>query len=249
MSRRRFYAPPEALVGETIRLSVEESHHLMRVLRLNVGDEVSVFDGCGNEYRCRYVTAQGKQALLERFATLDYAVESPLALTLVQGLAKGEKFDFIVQKATELGVMRIVPLLSDYADVKLNVQQTEKRLERWQRISLEALKQCGRRTLVDISEPLTLGEVLQNTDETALRLYFNERGGMSLQAAIADAQPDQAVLAFIGPEGGWSEAEIDLLNRHDCQAVSLGRRILRTETAAIVALALLQYALGDWSQS
>src|SRR5262249_17897309 len=102
MSRRRFYAPPDAIVGEIITLSVEESHHLMRVLRLNVGDEVSVFDGCGNEYLCLFLAVQGKQALLERFAELTDAVESPLALTLVQGLAKGEKFDFIVQKATEL---------------------------------------------------------------------------------------------------------------------------------------------------
>src|SRR5262249_48920545 len=101
MSRHRFYAPPKALVGETITLSVEESHHLMRALRLNVSDEVSVFDGCGNEYRCRFVAAQGKQALLERFESLTDAVESPLSLTLVQGIAKGEKFDFIVQKATE----------------------------------------------------------------------------------------------------------------------------------------------------
>ena len=248
MSRRRFYAPPEVISGDAITLSVEESHHLMRVLRLNVGEEVSVFDGCGNEYRCRFIAAQGKQAILERFATLTDTVESPLSLTLVQGLAKGDKFDFIVQKATELGVTHIVPLLSDYADVNLNAQHAEKRLERWQRISLEALKQCGRRTLVEIGEPLTLDDVLQNSSETTLRLYFSERGGISLQAAIAGAQPHQAVMAFIGPEGGWSDAEIDLLNLCHSQAVSLGRRILRTETAAIVTLALLQYTLGDWSQ-
>ena len=247
MSRRRFYAPPEAIADATITLSVEESHHLMRVLRLNIGDEVSVFDGCGSEYLCRFVAVQNKRSVLERFADLTDAVESPLTLTLVQGLAKGEKFDFIVQKATELGVKRIVPLITDYADVKLNEQQAEKRLERWQRISLESLKQCRRRRLVEISEPITLNEFLE-TSEQQLRLYFNERGGIALQSAIAHATPGQAVAVLIGTEGGWSDAEIEAMNRHHCQAVSLGQRILRTETAAIVALALLQHALGDLSR-
>ncbi len=247
MSRRRFYAPPEAFADCAVTLSDDESHHLMRVLRLTIGDEIAVFDGCGNEYLCRFVAVQGKQGILERFSALTDAVESPLALTLAQGLAKGEKFDFIVQKATELGVTRIVPLLSDYADVKLNPQQAEKRLERWQRISLEALKQCGRRKLVEISQPLTLSEVLEANQKQPM-LCFNERGGIGLQSALAQIVPQQPVSVLIGPEGGWSDAEIDLLNQHHSQAVSLGRRILRTETAAIVALALLQYMLGDLSQ-
>jgi 16S rRNA (uracil1498-N3)-methyltransferase len=255
MQRRRFYASPDQVDGPCVRLSLDESHHLIRVLRLNRGDEAFVFDGCGREYRCRLEKVENQRAVLEIREELGDEVESSLRLTLAQALAKGEKFDFVVQKATELGVSRIVPIASEHADMKLKDEQAEKKVERWQRISLEAVKQCGRRRLVEIATPLTLANFL-NADRGEVKgegspkavIFFNERGGLLLKEALEQLNDRGAVTALIGPEGGWSDGEIEFLNERGCLAVTLGRRVLRTETAAVVAATLLQHLLGDLSR-
>jgi 16S rRNA (uracil1498-N3)-methyltransferase len=248
MSRRRFYAPPDAISGtisgSPVELSADESHHLARVLRLGAGDEAFVFDGRGSEYLCRVVEASGKRARLEIIDALRDIVESPLDLTLGQALAKGEKFDLIVQKATELGVTRIVPLVTEHADVKVGDGQAGKRIERWERISLEALKQSGRRRLVEITRPVSVKD-FKVLYASSLLLVLSERGGASISAAVSGASSAAKVAAMVGPEGGWSESELELLGEAGARFVSLGRRVLRTETAAIVAAALIQHALGD----
>src|SRR5215208_1604607 len=160
MSRRRFYAPPDTINGSTISLSLDETHHLTRVLRLKPDSEVFAFDGCGNEYNCRFLAVKENRARLEICGELTGEVDSSIHITLAHGIARGEKFDFIVQKATELGVSVIVPLVTDHADVKLSDEKSEKRLERWRRISLEAMKQCGRRRLVEIEPPVALKDFL-----------------------------------------------------------------------------------------
>jgi 16S rRNA (uracil1498-N3)-methyltransferase len=255
MQRRRFYASPDEIDGYCVRLSLDESHHLIRVLRLARGDEVFIFDGCGREYRCRFDKVENQRAVLEIAEALSDEVESFLQLTLAQALAKGEKFDFAVQKATELGVSRIVPIASEHADMKLNRQQAEKKVERWRRISLEALKQCGRRRLVEIAMPLTLadflnagGEKVSSDESPNAVIFFNERGGLLVKEALEQLVDKGTVTALIGPEGGWSDGEIELLNERGCLAVTLGRRVLRTETAAVVAMTLLQHLLGDLSR-
>jgi 16S rRNA (uracil1498-N3)-methyltransferase len=255
MQRRRFYASPDLFDGGRVRLSVDESHHLLRVLRLTRGEEVYVFDGCGKEFQCRFAEVEGKSAVLEVVSGLSDEVESPLRLTLVQALTKGEKFDWIVQKATELGVSRIIPLTAEHADLKLNGEQAEKRVERWQRISLEALKQCGRRRLVEITNPVRLADFLSASaapadfeeDHRAI-IFFNERGGSLIGQALEGLRDKGSVIALIGPEGGWSDREIESLEARRCLAVTLGRRVLRTETAALAALTLLQHLLGDLSR-
>ena len=157
MARRRFYAPPDNIDGSIAALSADETHHLMHVLRMTPGDPAFVFDGCGNEYKCIFRCFKDNRAQLEiEGYALNDIVESPVDLTLAQALAKGEKFDFIIQKATELGVSRIAPLITRYADVRLDEQQIYRRVERWKRISLEAVKQCGRRKLVEITAPRTV---------------------------------------------------------------------------------------------
>ncbi len=245
MSRRRFYAAPEDVDTKIALLSSEETHHLARVLRLKTGDEAFVFDGCGREYRCR-VSAIDSHARLEIIEELENEVESRASITLAQSLAKGEKFDFIVQKATELGVSRIVPLATDHADVKLREASREKRVERWRRISMESLKQCGRRKSVEIASPVALDEFLKSSD--AVMFVFSERGGQAINEALADVSDDSSVAALIGPEGGWSESELNRMEESGCRFVTLGPRVLRTETAAIVALALMQHAIGDLSR-
>lgn len=251
MQRHRFYAPTNCFDGSVINLPREETHHLARVLRMKAGDEAFVFDGCGSEYLCRIAIVKDNRAQLEIIKPLDNAVESPIDLTLAQALAKGEKFDLIVQKATELGARRIAALATEHVDVKLKDEQAEKRLERWRRISLEALKQSGRRTLVEIVGPISLEEFTHTleAESTAARvmLVFSERGGTSINDALARELENAAVIALIGPEGGWSDDELSLLENRGAKFVTLGPRVLRTETAAIAAVVLIQHRLGDVS--
>jgi len=229
----------------------------MHVLRMTPGDEAFVFDGCGNEFRCTFSRVADDRAELEISDSLSDEVESTLDLTLAQALAKGEKFDFIVQKATELGVSRITPLMTRYADMRLDEQQKISRTERWRRISLEALKQCGRRRLVQISEPRSIYQfmsVLEGSREPVEKadrslLLFSERGGVAVNEALGQASSSGSIVALVGPEGGWSDDELEALNDYGCKPVTLGPRIIRTETAALVAITLIQHALGDISSS
>lgn len=258
MARRRFYAPPDDIKDSVVTLSTEETHHLMRVIRMTPGDAAFVFDGRGNEYECSFRGVKGNCAQLEIAAALSDVVESPIELTLAQALAKGDKFDFIVQKATELGVRRLAPLVTRYGDVRPDDQQLVKRVERWRRISLEALKQCGRRTLMEIAAPRVLRTFLTETKPPAQQpsdrsqpdlafLLFSERGGLALHDALAEVSTAHQIIALVGPEGGWSDDEFDLLTERGCLPVTLGPRVLRTETAAVVAITLIQHGLGDLS--
>ena len=246
MSRRRFYAQPTDIDDSLVSLSKEETHHLVHVLRLKPGGEIFVFDGCGNEYRCSYRSEKHARAELEVIEPLNDSVESPVRLTLAQSLAKSDKFDLIVQKATELGVTRIIPLTTEHANVRINRDQEDKRLDRWRRISLEALKQCGRRRLVEIAAPMTVSK-LTEAENSGFLLVFSEKGGTAINAALRQAGTLAGLTALIGPEGGWSDAELTFLEGRGATAVSLGPRILRTETAAVVAITLVQHWLGDLS--
>jgi 16S rRNA (uracil1498-N3)-methyltransferase len=250
MQRRRFYAAPDRITGGRITLPSDETHHLSRALRLRPGDEAFVFDGEGREYRCRISNLEQDAATLEIVEELADNVESSLRLTLAQALVKGEKFELIVQKATELGVGAIIPLMTENADVVALEDRTGKRLDRWRRISVEAVKQCGRRQIPQISRPLPLEQCLNDNEITlpdGTALALNERGGQTMDLALGTGAV-RSVTAFIGPEGGWSDGELALLTAHGAKMVTLGPRVLRTETAAIVALALIQNRLGDLSR-
>ena len=251
MQRRRFYAAPDRVGESLINLSPDESHHLARALRLREGDEAFAFDGRGREYRCRVSHVDARSARLEIIEALADAVESPADLTLAQALAKGEKFDIIVQKAAELGVRRIAPLVTEHADVRLNDERAEKRAERWRRIALEALKQSGGRRLVEIKQPAALADfIAEATAESAPPALpvFSERGGTSISDALSSVSHTQPVVALVGPEGGWGDDELERLAARGARFVTLGPRILRTETAAIVAVSLIQHWLGDLSR-
>lgn len=240
MQRHRFFAPPSNIFESTIALDPDESHHLSRVLRLMPGATVYSFDGKGTEYECQVKRVTKDQAELSIIARLSNEVESPLQLTLGQAMVKGDKFDWVVQKATELGVTRLVPLLTEHSEFK-KAEGRELRLQRWRRIALEATKQCGRRHLLEISEVQSV-EQFCTTQTEALRLIFSERKGNRL----SEIQPARAVTVAIGPEGGWSERELLQAETAGFVPIHLGNRILRTETAAVAALALAQYLFGDF---
>jgi 16S rRNA (uracil1498-N3)-methyltransferase len=248
MTRRRFYAPPEAFDFRTkqVTLAVDEARHLREVLRLKPGDQVKVFDGSGNEYSAIIEKAMRDSALLRLGDRVEPAsVESPLRLKLAVALLKGDKFDLLVQKATELGVNEIVPVMTKFADIRLHDSaDASKRVARWQRISLEAAKQSGRASLPVISTPADFSSVAGNENDDALRVMFAERNGESL-AALPTSVATQALTALVGSEGGWADEEIASAREHKWKIVTLGGRILRAETAAITITALMQHRYGD----
>jgi 16S rRNA (uracil1498-N3)-methyltransferase len=239
MTRRRFFAPPSAFnfSKQIVTLTADEARHLREVLRLKPGDEVSVFDGEGKEFRAQVASARREFAELELGDEIAPArPESPLRITLAVALLKGEKFDLVVQKATELGVAEIVPLITRYADIKLRDESdATKRVARWQRIALEAAKQCGRVLVPEVSAAKQLGSVLKSPC-----LLFSEKGGHGL-TQIETTE----ITAIIGSEGGWSNEELEQARAAGAQIVTLGGRILRAETAAITVAALLQHRFGD----
>ncbi|HYY93341.1 MAG TPA: 16S rRNA (uracil(1498)-N(3))-methyltransferase [Pyrinomonadaceae bacterium] len=254
MTRRRFYAPPEAFApdGARVVLSAEESRHLRDVLRLREDDEAYVFDGEGREFAC-VVRGDGggrgrASATLEvRGPVEPPRPESPLELTLGVALLKGEKFDLVVQKATELGVMRVVPLETRRADVRLrDAKEAARRVERWRRLALEASKQSGRARVPAVAEPTTLDSLTSDAPRAdELRLLFAERGGDGLDAITFNNGSRPVVTALVGPEGGWDDEEIALARGRGSTIITLGGRTLRAETAAIAVAALLQHLFGD----
>lgn len=241
MTRRRFFAPPSAFnfTKRTVTLSVDEARHLREVLRLKPGDEVSVFDGEGKEFRARVAQARREFAELDVDEEIEPArPESPLHIELAVALLKGEKFDVVVQKATELGVTKIVPLMTRYADIKLRDESdANKRIARWQRIALEAAKQSGRAVVPTIEKPTPFESVLGPSNPC---LLFSEKGGHRLTPTDTDT-----ITAIVGSEGGWSDEELEEASAAGAQIVTLGGRILRAETAAITVAALLQHRFGD----
>ena len=251
MTRRRFYAPPEALsLGKkSVTLSAEETRHARDVLRLQRGEEVYVFDGEGLEYRCVIAELKRDSVKVDLLDQVKPArPESRLDLILSVALLKGEKFDLVVQKATELGATRFIPILTNRADVRIRSGDDAKRkLMRWQRIALEATKQCGRARLMKFDSAVAFEELIERVGQRdELRLMFAERGGSSFSQVLKDlASTRTKVIAIIGPEGGWTDAEIDEANKKNWRIVTLGGRTLRAETAAIVAATLLQHRLGD----
>ena len=235
----RFFAPVGNIVGNTVLLDVDETRHLRDVFRHRINDEVSVFDGQGNEYRCSIQSVQKKRSELTIVETVvPTSPESNLVLTLAAAVLKGDKSDLVIQKAVELGVTTFVPMTTIRTDVK--VQTGDKRIERWRRIALEATKQCGRARLMQVTEPMTFGTLI-NDLEGSEAILFSERDGEQF-SAVADRK---TVTAVLGPEGGWEDSELALARTNGCRVITLGGRIFRAETAAISVAAILQHRFGD----
>lgn len=239
MTRRRFYAPPSAIdqTLQIVNLDKAEARHLTSVLRLHPGDEVFVFDGIGHEFRCRVTETTGKTgALALAEAVAPARPESPLQLSLAVALLKGEKFDLIVQKATELGVTTIIPVLTARSDVRLpSSTAASSRVERWNRLAMEAAKQSGRARVPACESPRLFTDfIAMPLANDAARLMFTERGGDGFDRLNQNA----AIIGLVGPEGGWSDEELDQAAKNGWTLITLGGRILRAETAAIAALSI-----------
>ncbi len=241
----RFQINPEDVQGEHLYIRGSEAHHLARVLRLDLGEELAVFDNSGLEYRARVREISPGEVLCEVISSVHSTSESPLDVYLLQGLPKGDKMELILQKTTELGVKAIFPVRTGRAVVQLTGQKAVDRVARWQKITVEAAKQCGRSIAPVVSEIRSLEQALQSLPIgcTVLAAYEGEKT-RGLAHELKNLQGNSLAL-LIGPEGGFDPEEIGFLTSQGAKSVSLGPRILRTETAGLAALTMALYHRGD----
>jgi 16S rRNA (uracil1498-N3)-methyltransferase len=235
----------EAPLAPGTELSLPESAavHLARVLRLTVGDECVLFNGDGHAYPARIVAQDQRQLRVAVSAARRVDNESPLRLTLLQGVARGEKMDLILQKATELGVAAIAPLWSQRSEVKLDGDRAEKRLAHWRGVVVSGCEQCGRARVPEVAAPVPLATALGALPIGGLRLILDPDGELAL--GTLDIEATAGIVLAVGPEGGWSPADRTQLVGAGFHGLRLGPRILRTETAGLAAIAALQSRLGD----
>jgi 16S rRNA (uracil1498-N3)-methyltransferase len=240
---RRLFVPPEAVRGDEIELAGAQLHHARTVLRLRPGDELAVTDGAGSEFRVaieRLGRAAGSAVVLERTSPQR---ESPLRTVLAQAVPRGDRFALVLEKAVELGVSGIRPVIS--GRTVPSGAGGGQAVARWRRILEGALAQSGRTRLPELSAPVAWPQLVTDPDLPALRLLLSEKSPTGLHEVL-DLQPaPAAALVAVGPEGGWSPAEAELARAGGFLAVHLGPRILRSETAGLAALAVLQHRWGD----
>ncbi len=256
MRLTRVFVEGELQSGSVVELPRETGAHLARVLRARSGDAVVLFNGDGREFTGTIEKVHGSRVSAAIGAARSIDRESPLRLTLVQCVPRGDRMDFIVQKATELGVANIVPVLSQRSVVRLDDGQAASKQAHWRAVALSACEQCGRNRLPDVATPLPLlsylGALPRATAGEALRLVM-EPGtarGSGLDVGTVDAAsaaPAARAQIAIGPEGGFTPEELDAFDLSAFRRVALGPRVLRTETAAIAAIAVLQARFGDLS--
>ena len=237
----RIYYPDALHPDQTVALPKEAAVHICNVLRLKAGHPVVLFNGDGNEYSGELFDVSKKQTLVHIDTQLGVSVESPLHIHLAQGISKGDRMDMVMQKSVELGVSEITPVITERCTVKLNNERWEKKHLHWHKIITSACEQCGRNTLPVLHQPLFLNEFIQQSTPQ-LRLTLNPR---SEKRFTHLALPKEGVRLLIGPEGGLSDNEIYQATELGYQSVLMGPRILRTETAALSAIAILQAQFGD----
>lgn len=235
----RVYTPQALVEGAELALEPGPSQHLARVLRMSAGQALSLFDGAGNEFAAQILRVDKRAVTAVLGARRDRNVESPLAVELGIGISRGDRMDWVLQKATELGVHRVVPLFTERTEVKLKGERAAKKQQHWQQVIVSACEQCGRSRLPGLGPPLAFDDWLAAC--TAERRFVLHHRATP---AKGSGTPRSVALA-VGPEGGLSTAEIDAAERAGFEALGLGPRVLRTETAPLAALAILQAHWGD----
>jgi 16S rRNA (uracil1498-N3)-methyltransferase len=242
MRLTRVHVDAPLVAGQRQVLNGSAANHISRVLRLRGGDALTLFDGRGGEYAARIESFAKDSVVVDVREQLTADRESPLILTLAQGISRGERMDWVIQKATELGTTRIVPVFTERSVVRLDDRRGGKKLQHWRGVAIAACEQSGRNRLPDVTSPVDFPEFLASVEPSTTRLLLSPSGALRLE----DVKPSSAhITVLIGPEGGLSEAEQEAARSADFRPIRLGPRILRTETAAIAALTLLQREFGD----
>jgi 16S rRNA (uracil1498-N3)-methyltransferase len=242
MPRRRFFVPQEQIRNGIAVLTADQAHHLRAVLRLRAGEEVELFDGSGFSYSGT-IQCRGAEIHIGPLREIDLPKETGSTLVLAAALIKPDRFEWILQKGTELGVERFLPLETKYSTARIPQARLAARLDRWQRIVREACKQSRRGTIPKVHSPLPFGALLAAPEYAAYaRFMLHEKAPERLNADLPAANP---LLLCVGPEGGWDSAEAHAAERAGFRIVSMGTRVLRAETAALAALAIFQFLLSD----
>ena len=243
----RFFAEPGQIGEKEIVITGADVNHIRNVLRMRTGEEVLIADGRGAEYRCKLTDLSENEVRAQILWKLDGNAELASAVTLFQGLPKSDKMDLIVQKCVELGVDRIVPVSTKRAVVKLDAKKEETRLKRWNTISESAAKQSGRGVIPEVSGVMSFEKALEEAKKLDVLLIPYERAEHMAETrrVMGEIRPGQSVGIFIGPEGGFEESEVEEAVAAGAKAITLGRRILRTETAGLAVMAMLGYLLEE----
>ncbi len=249
----RLLLPPEELALHEIVIRGDNAHYLSSVLRVHPGDKVTIFDGRGNRYLCGIRRINKKEVIAEKIKVETFSAESPISIILAQGIPKGDKMDFIVQKSTELGVKKIIPLITERSQIRQTTRST-----RWKKIAVSASQQSGREKIPEIEDAVAFKEFLTNPylplhpplskgGQAGGKgiIFSEEEKNKNIEEALKNTEGSTTITLLIGPEGGFSDTETKMAIEKSFIAVSLGPRILRTETAALSAIAIIQHRLGD----
>jgi 16S rRNA (uracil1498-N3)-methyltransferase len=243
----RFFAPSLDAGDETVVLPKEEAEHLTRVLRLGPGDTVAVFDGRGQEFLAKVLTAERRDVRVHVVSRIEPAKEAAVPLTLIQAVLKGDKMDDIVRDAVMLGVAAIQPMITTRTEMTVAALVRGGRVDRWKRVALASVKQSHRAVVPDIRGPLTF-ECWLDEPQPALVLMLVEPGASTRAEALSclRGQPGPADAAIVvGPEGGWTDAEWAAAERRGVRLVTLGHRTLRADAVPVAAISVLQFLWGD----
>jgi 16S rRNA (uracil1498-N3)-methyltransferase len=247
-SNPRFYSAENLVAGATVKLADNAATHATRALRLHIGDAINLFNGDGFDYACELLSVKKNEVLAQVNASKVIENESPLHITLLQGISSGDRMDYTIQKAVELGVTCIQPISTERSVVKLSAERAQKRIEHWQNVVISACEQCGRAKIPSVLAPIGLLPWLaSNPQDDATRILLNPIGAKRLTELPSPTQNIQAsIQLLIGAEGGLTHAEIKAAIDHGFQSIILGPRILRTETAALTAISAMQTLWGDF---
>ena len=246
---QRYFTNEQDWDGKYVYIKNEDAHHISRVMRMNIGDEIICNHPSGKAAICEIKEITKEFVKVEVMDSLDDQTELPVSVTIAQALPKGNKLEFILQKGTELGASQFLLFQGDRSIAKWDKKKSEQKLARFRKIVKEASEQCHRNLIPDIHVS-SLQTILENGSEYDIMMYAYEEEAkkkqfLSLTKALLSLKPGHKTIVFIGPEGGFSEKEVELFEKYGCQAVRLGARILRTETASLYALASISYHLQE----
>lgn len=242
----KFFVEKNDILNDTVTVSGGDAVHIMKVLRLGKGDAVTLCDGCGTDYSAEILETSKDSVVFSLKKSISCEAEPKIEVTLFQGLPKQGKMDYIIEKCTELGISRIVPVAAKRSVVNVRDEKSEdKKLLRWRKIASESVKQCKRGVIPEVTEVMTFEKAVEFSKEIDLVIapYENEKT-CSLSSVLKGEAP-KSVGIFIGPEGGIADEEIEILEKSGIKTVTLGKRILRTETAGLAALTAVMYEYGE----
>lgn len=240
---RIYTADGQLQLGTMVSLDREASNHLSRVLRLSIGNEVVLFNGDGHDYQGKIEAIERNQVQIHLLRTQEVNIESPLHIHLYQGVSRGDKMDLTLQKGVELGIKEFTPIISERCGVKLDEKRWVKKVQHWEKVIISACEQCGRNLIPKLNPVTQLSEAINHRSGQNFFLHPDAKTQFKNCGTV---NVEQTISLWVGPEGGFSDSEIDEVTQNDMTPVALGPRVLRTETAALAAVSVINSVWGDF---